>query len=186
MHRHAALSIVLIAAAIVGCESPSPTTQSYSLLRLQDVSRSAAFDAAVLAMGERFRLSENDRDQGLLRSEPQEADVAEGDVSVGGVVGVPRRVRKVATTMVSGSERSAEVWCKVVVERYDTTARSALSQELSSNDLPTATAAERDAPTTAQQNEVWRATGRDRKTERAVLAAIEELTGRRPEVAAEN
>jgi hypothetical protein len=170
--------IALFSAALVGCETAAPTTRSYSLLRLPEVSRAEAFDAAVLAMSERFHIEEADREAGIIRSVPQES---ESDTAgrAGDVVGMPRRVRTIATTHVSGNEQSSEVWCKVVVERSETSETLALSRELSADDAPTETPSQRDAAGTPEQNEVWRATGRDRRTERAVLAAIQELSGQR-------
>ena len=98
---------------------------------------------------------------------------------MGDLIGVPRLVRKVATIQVTGSDASAEVWCKVVVEVCETQEQRLFAQEHALDDLPTATAADRGGATTPEQNAVWRVIRRDKGTERALRRAINELLNRR-------
>jgi len=51
------------------------------------------------------------------------------------------------------------------------------SNDLALNDAPTATAADRDAATTREQNEVWRVLRRDKLAERTVLQDIRKSLG---------
>ena len=169
----------LLGAIAAGCEAPAPTARSFNYLRLPSVSRADAFTAAVEALSERFRIARLDREAGVITSVPEERTEVVSRGRVGDLVGVLRRVRKVATIQVTGSDASAEVWCKVVVEVCETQEQRLFAQEHALDDLPTATAADRGGATTPEQNAFWRVIRRDKGTERALRRAINELLNRR-------
>lgn len=157
-----------------GCAAPAPTPRAFSHTRLAGVSREAAFDALHATMRERYRLATVDEGAGIIRSEPTESRESNNQGRVGDFVGVPRRVRKVVTGQVTSESGASDVWCKIVVQQLDTQAALLFENEMRLNDAPTTTAADRDAATTREQNEVWRTANRDRRGERELLRAVEE------------
>ena len=169
------LCLGLVWATTPGCNAPAPTARSFSYLRLPSASKAQAFDAASQAMRERFRITRSDPAAGVIISAPDETTEAVSSGRLGDAVGVPRRIRKIATTRVTGSDTSAAVWCKVVVQQYETDERHLFEQERSLDDLPTATAADRGGATTPEQNAIWRTRQRDKNTERAILRTIAEI-----------
>lgn len=168
------------ATLLLGCDAPQPTSQSFSYVRLASVSRADAFDAAARAMGERYHIARRDAAAGVITSVPEESDEVATQGRVGDVLGVPRRVRKVATARVTGSDAGAEVWCKVLIEQYDTEEQRMFAADRSMDDAPTSTAADRDGAATPEQNAVWRKTGRDKREERSILRSVSEFVGRDP------
>ncbi len=174
MTRRALVGTLLLVAAGSGCNAPAPTARTYSYLRLPDTPQSAAFDAALAAMRERYRIDAYDREEGVITSLPEESREVLEQRRVGDMVGVPRRVRRIATTQVTGSDASAEVWCKVLIQRYEAQAAQLFRNDLQMEDAPTGTAADRGSATTQEQNEVWRTARRDKSAERSLLRAVEE------------
>ena len=158
-----------------GCQAPAPTPRAFSHVRLPGVSRATAFDAMQAAMRERYQLATVDADAGVIRSTPTETRESNDQGRVGDFLGAKRRMRRVATSQVTGTDTSAEVWCKIVIQQQDTQAARLFDSDMRLNDAPTATAADRDAATTREQNEIWRTTSRDRRGERELLRAVEEI-----------
>jgi hypothetical protein len=178
MRPNAFTAIIAMTLVCSGCQSAAPTTKNYSYLRMPSCSREAAFTAARQAMGERYRIARGDLGEGVITSVPEESDEPGSSGQVGDVVGAPRRLRTTAQTRVSGSGNSAEVWCKVLVERYETDERNLFVRDLAMADAPTHTPAERDAGATPEQNAVWRTDRRDKVAERDILRAVHEIVER--------
>jgi hypothetical protein len=174
----AAIALPSLVFTLTGCASPAPNRTNYSYLRIQAHSRDAVFNAARRAMQERFRLDKVDEHRGIIRSVPVETTGQTDTHRVGDVVGVKRRLRRIATTRVEGTDNAAEVWCRVIVEEYETDNRRLFDQDRSINDVPTETAAERGGATTPEQNAVWRTSSRDKVLERSILRSISELVSR--------
>lgn len=177
--RPMALAVMMTTVlACGGCQSAAPTTRNYSYLRLPSHSKEEAFNAARQAMGERYRIDRIDPGEGVITSVPAETDEPGSSGQVGDVVGAPRRVRTSAQTRVSGTDTASEVWCKVVIERYETDERNLFVRDLAMADAPTHTPAERDAGATPEQNAVWRTDRRDKVAERDILRAVHEILQR--------
>jgi hypothetical protein len=168
----------LLLFATSGCETPTPTARSFNYMRLPTTSKSDAYTAAREVMRERFRIEHEDRGAGIIRAFPQESAEAVFQGRVGDIVGVPRRVRKVATVHVTGSEKASEVFCKVVVQQDETEDRRLFDREMSIDDTPISTPVDRGSATTTEQNTIWRTTGRDKAMERAIRLAIDEVINR--------
>jgi len=166
--------VPLVAALAAGCQAPAPTPLAFSHVRLAGVDHATAFDALHDAMRERFELASVDSAAGIIRGVPTESQETNNQGRVGDIVGFSRRVRRVATGQVTTDEGAAEVWCKIVMQQHDTQAARLFDNEMRLNDAPTTTAADRDAATTREQNEVWRTTSRDRQGERDLLRSVEE------------
>jgi len=170
----------LPAVTIAACSAPAPTARTFNYLRLPTVSRADAFEAALQATSERFRVARLDREAGVIVSVPNEGTEVVHQGRVGDLLGVPRRVRSTATIQVTGSDSAAEVWCKIVVEVYETQEQRLYAQAHALDDLPTATPADRAGATTPEQNEVWRVVRRDKRAERNLRQAISEIVHRTP------
>jgi hypothetical protein len=171
------LSLILpaLVAGLTGCEAPAPTTRTFSHLTLPETSRAVAYEAALVVMRERYPIDSSDRENAEITSEAIESHERAASGRVGDVLGVPRRMRRVVSTRVTGTEHTAEVWCKIVVQRQDTDAAQMFASDRAMQDAPTLTAADRDGATTDEQNEVWQTTHRDKQEERTVLRSIEEM-----------
>jgi len=178
------LTVILFAAAagLAGCQAPAPTTRTYSHVHLPEVSRDAAFAAAYTVMRERYPIASSNSESGEMTSAALEStEQAEGG-RASDYVGASRRMRRVVTTRVTGTGASADAWCKIVVQRLDTASAQMFSSDLSINDTPTGTAADREGATTREQNEIWHTTHRDKTEERTVLEAIREaVRGENPD-----
>ena len=162
----------------VGCAGPKPTALNYNVLRLSGASEAAVFDAASRALGERFNLNRSDRTAGILEAAPKEGVGPGQSGRLGDVVAVPRRERRVAEMRVENEGGIVKVYCKVLVQEYDTQAHQMFTREHAIDDLPTDTPADRDAATTTDQNSVWRGKRRDGVMEREILQAVrEQLAG---------
>jgi hypothetical protein len=178
--------IILIGLSMLGCNAAQPTTRTFGYLHLSSTPREKAFDAATQAMGERYRLESVDSRTGIITNVPEESNEIVSRGRVGDVVGVPRRVRRVATVWVTGSEESSEVWCKVLVEASESQELTLFARETSLDDAPTGTAVDRGSAATPEQNTYWRAIRREKQTERSILQAVEEIVARKSAGAAES
>lgn len=168
--------IVIVGIMATGCESPSPTARSFSYVRLPGVDRATAFAAATEAMRQNYSIAEIDRDQWMIHSVPEETEEEATTPRVGDLVGVARNVRRIATAYVTGTDQTAEAWCKIVIERNESNEHRLWVQDMKRDDTASATPAERDAATTTDQNSVWRTLRRDKRAERDLLNTIRKLT----------
>ncbi len=160
-----------------GCNAAGPNRTSYSYLRLPDTSRAQAFAAAEQAMSERFRIAREDSVAGIITavSDPLPTEQSH---RLRDVVGLAPTQRRAATAQVMSAASGAEVWCRVVIERYETEDRYLFDQDRRGTDVPNETAADRGGATTPEQNALWQVERRDRVTERSILRSVEELVKR--------
>ncbi|MCB9865257.1 MAG: hypothetical protein H6816_01265 [Phycisphaerales bacterium] len=177
MNRYILVAVLAASTVLAGCQASAPSTRNFSHLRLPDTTRAAAYDAAYAALAARYPIATSDRATGTITTEPVENRERTGGRQVGDLVGMTRRVRRVATVRVTDADNAAEIWCKVTLAQHDTDAARMFSNDLALNDAPTATAADRDAATTREQNEVWRVLRRDKLAERTVLQDIRKSLG---------
>jgi len=176
MNRFWTTSLMALATVITGaCEEPRPTAGSYTPLRQRSVSPATAFAAAEQALGERFPIETRDPQSGLLTTAAVDSRAAQASRRFGDVLSTPRRVRKTARVRVEPAGDGVNIWCKVIVEENETGAHALFAQEHSLSDIPSDTPADRDGATTTEQNSVWRYKGRDRRLEREIRRAIQEL-----------
>ncbi|MFH0979972.1 MAG: hypothetical protein V2A79_00350 [Planctomycetota bacterium] len=164
----------LLVIGVAGCSAPQATALNYSVLRLADASQAAVFDAAAQALGEHFTIRRSDRVAGMLEAVPMEGVGKGSRGRLGDVVAVPRRERRVAEVRVESEGNLVKVFCKVLVQEYDTQAHQMFNREHALSDLPTDTPADRDAATTTEQNAVWRTQRRDKALEDRILRAVRE------------
>lgn len=164
----------LLTVMAAGCAEMKPTGLNYHVLRLSGAPEAAVFDAAERALGEHFTIRRRDRAAGVLEGAPLEGVGAGGGGRLGDYVAMPRRERRIAEMRVEESGKVVKVFCKVLVQEYDTQAHEMFGKERSLHDLPTDTPAYREAATTTEQNAVWRTKHRDRGLETAILEALRE------------
>lgn len=160
--------------AATGCSQSlqSDVSVSYQRQRLRTTDYQAVLDAAQRTVREGFTISDSDHDSGIIRGEQRRTD---GTSSRTTQVGSPLRTRKIAEVRVVQHDSDVEVLCRVFVQENTTDAVRMLTREHRGYDQAYNTPAERDAGTTRDQNTVWRNRGRDRVTERQILASIREI-----------
>lgn len=161
-----------------GCSNIAPNPLNYSRARFDSCSRDAAFDAAVLAVSERYRIASSNRSSGTIVAEPLESEGSAPGARLGDIVDAPRRTRTRTKAVVTGKGTSAEVWCKVVIDRCDEQGAELFVHDSARLDDATGTPADRGGARTREQNAVWRAAGRDQAQERSILRAVAEIINR--------
>jgi hypothetical protein len=85
----------------------------------------------------------------------------------------------VAEVRVADAGDAVKVFCKVLVQQYESDERRLFVREHALSDLPTETPAAADAATSPEQNATWRTRGRDKVLERRILRAIQERVSAR-------
>ena len=158
-----------------GCSEQKPNVHNFAHLRLQAVSTGQAFEAATIALRERFQIDNSDPESLTITTVPQETTEVLARGRVGDLVGVPRRVRKLAYVHVTGSNSETSIWCKVAIQQDETGDRSIHQSDRSLDDIPRSTPADGSGATTQEQNELWTTTRRDKRAERAILQSINEI-----------
>lgn len=165
----------IIAGALLlwsACAAPAPSPLTYTVRQstVDDGAALLGFAEAVL-VSEGFEIDEVDAANGSISSKP--LAVSSGDATGSGrSIGSHGGARRVATVKVTRVGDATSVYCKVTVEEQATEAHRFLFQDEHGSDLPTDTAIERDAATTAEQNTVWRTVRRDTAAERRIVEAV--------------
>ncbi len=159
-----------------GCASSGPSPLSFSVRRVPQRDRAAAFDAAedaLINLG--YRIDRRDPTAGLLTTRPVEGTGR--DQPVHGSLQIASRgpFRRVAQVQLEETAEGLKVYCRVVVQRQTTQAHRLLAVDRTASDAPGRTPIEREAATTTEQNTVWQTIRRDTAAERRLLEAI---TGR--------
>lgn len=160
-----------------GCASPRPSAVNYNVVTLSGATDLAAMDAAEGALAEHFTLARREAGTQTLTTLPTESEAVGGGERIGDVIGARRRERRYAEVRIEPAGSSVKVYCKVLVQEYDTDAHQVFSRDHATTDLPGDTPADRDAATTTEQNAVWRTKRRDKELERRILRDIQERLG---------
>lgn len=174
------ITCTLAAMLAAGCSNVAPSPLNYSRARFDSCSKDTAFDAAVKAMSERYRIASSNRESGTIIAEPVESEGTAPGTRLGDIVQAPRRTRARGKAVVTGTASSAEVWCKIVIDRYDEHGAELFVHDSARLDDPTGTPADRGGARTPEQNAVWRTAGRDMAQERSILRAVAEFIERGP------
>ena len=175
MHGRRLAVIGLFGAWVAGCASPPATKLNYAVTRVEAASQDVAMAAAEQALREHFRIARVDRAAGLIECAPVESQEAVRSGRIGDVLGASRRVRRVAEVRVEDLGDGARVFCKVLLQQYETEERRMFDREHALSDVPSETPAAGEAATLPQQNATWRTRGRDKVLERRILQAVHEL-----------
>ncbi len=164
-----------------GCSGPGAGgghKSGWMNARLPDASLDAAFDAGVYAMGQWFSLDEVSREDGEIRSAPQEYRQEGGTGRLrDNTIGYRNRMRRVAALTFSESERGCVAHCRVLVDRLDTSDHRVFRRNDQFADVPNETPIDNDAGIRPDQAQVWTPMPRDRERERQILALLRERVG---------
>ncbi len=174
----------LVSGTIVGCEAPGPTatagSQNAARQRFFGQPSADVFAAAEEAVAEHFRIERSDPAAGIIVAEPKEGPDAEAGATLRKVRGAEERVRRAAEVRVENAGSSAVVYCRVAVQRLETSQRQTFARDYAARDIPNETPVDREGATTPEQNAVWSTTRRDRALESAILRAIDEKLAQLP------
>ena len=162
---------------IVGaCAAPRLSSESYSVRRMTG-QRAAVLQAAEASLIDQgYSIAEANRTAGVLTTHPVYSQARDEPGALRSRLGTPRRIRRIAEVIVETGTDGLSAYCKVLVQEMVTNAYRFRAMDARRSDLPAQTAIDRDAATTREQNTVWRTIRRDKRQERAILAAISERT----------
>ncbi len=165
-----------------GCSDPGSSpldrrgrSSGWSEITLPNVSQDEAYAASRYAMGQWFRIVTEDPIRGYLESAYEEGTQRGGTGRMrDAAVNYPNRVRRRAMMRVEPRGSGCSVQCRVAVQRLDTADHRVFRQNDQFGDVPNQTPIDRDAGTTAQQNQVWTDLPRETSREREILALVRE------------
>ncbi len=175
MLSHAGTAVLLTTAclALGGCATDRLSSLSHSVSRFPGEDRDATFTrvrAAVLALG--FQIDRADPAAGLIRTKPLPVATPEQRGLSDLPWSAPRTFRRTAEVRFRMDDDVLSVYCKVEVQQQVTQAHRILWQDHAATDIPSETAIDRGAASTAAQNEVWQVVRRDKAAERRILHAL--------------
>lgn len=173
-HRLAAVTLPLFAALwCAGCASPETGMRARAVF-LPGADPDTVFDAATAMLRRNFGTVRADRTARTIEAGPSEFTTRTGSGTVRDLYGGVSRMRRRATMWILPREGGTLARLRVVIEREDTERTSAVPrQDYRLADWPAArTAIDRDAATTAEQNEVWTFVRRDLRSEQRLLDAL--------------
>jgi len=154
------------------CAAPAPSPLTFTVRQSPTDDWAALLDIAQAALtSEGFEIDQVDSSTGLVSTKPLPGSASEA-AGRGQQISSRGGLRRVATVRLTRVGEATNVYCKVVVEEQTTEAHRFLFQDERGSDLPTETAIERDAATTAEQNTVWRMVRRDTAAERRIVDDI--------------
>ncbi|UCE59228.1 MAG: hypothetical protein JSU63_17510 [Phycisphaerales bacterium] len=170
------LSIACVLAG--GCASPQPSAVSFGVAHLQGASLQAVFEAAELALADLgYQIEQRDEEADVLTEKPITAVQADQGSGRPTRLSTAGETRRIAELKLRQANSGVSVYCRVVVQEQTTQAHRLHAQSSSADDVPTETAIERDAATTARQNTVWRTIRPHKPAQRQILSLITERIG---------
>jgi hypothetical protein len=144
---------------------------------MSGATEAAVLDAAEGALAEHFPLARRDLGARRITTLATESAAPGGGERIGDVVGATRRERRRAEVVVEPASEGVKVFCKVLVQEYDTEAHQVFSRDHALDDRSRDTPAQRDAASTSEQNAVWRTKRRDKDLERRILRDVQSRLG---------
>jgi hypothetical protein len=173
-------AIVAIVSSVLlapGCAEPAATNLNFSVREVPGASPGAAWTAAVDAVREHFHIARMDRATGRIETDPLETQETGQSGRAGDMLGAQRRVRRQADVRVQEADGGVHVYCKVLVQQFESDERRLFARDKYASDIPSETPADQESATTAEQNAAWRNRGRDKVLERQILESILERVG---------
>ena len=159
--------------ALGGCATDRLSSLSHSVCRLPGEDRDAGFArarAAVMALG--FQIDRADPATGLITTKPLTVEAHEERGSPDVPWSAPRAFRRIAEVRFRAVDDVLRVYCKIEVQQQMTETHRILWQDLAATDIPSETAIDRGAASTAAQDDVWQVVRRDKAAERRILHAL--------------
>jgi hypothetical protein len=162
---------------IAACAAaPGPSPLNYTVQRVS-LSQSQAMDSAEVVLAQLgYAIARRDSQEGVLTTRPLER-AADGPSRQGAGLSSSAATRRVVEVRFQDAPEGARLFCKVAIEERVTQAYQMGQVARAGDDTPGQTAIERDAAASAAQNTVWQPVTRDKRTERAILAAIADRSG---------
>lgn len=159
--------------ALGGCATDGLSSLSHSVSRASGEDRDATFArvrAAVMALG--FQIDRADPAAGLITTKPLPMTTHEQRGFAELPWNAPHAFRRIVEVRFRADDDVLRVYCKVEVQQQVTQAHRILWQDQAATDVPSETAIERGAASTAAQDEVWQMVRRDKAAERRILHAL--------------
>ncbi len=168
-------ALLLTAALAVGCASPDLELRARARL-LPGARAAEVFDAARALLAREFQTVRADRQAGRIEAGPVVFTTTRSSGTVRDLYGGASRMRRRATMWVLPRGDGTLVRLRVVIEREEGQRTQAVPrQSYRLADWPAAeTALDRDAATSAEQNELWMFVRRDLRLERQLLDRLAE------------
>ncbi len=171
-----AISITLSMSA---CQQPSASGVRFTKQAVRGVAYDSVFSAARDAMRERFDIASENQNTGVIVARPKGAELPPDPTRpFSDKFNVKHQGRRTAEFRLRQSEEGVVLSCRVMLQRYNTSAVRAFELDRTTDDQPSATPAQRDAGSTPEQNAIWVNVHRDRDMERQILASTRELLNR--------
>lgn len=177
MRRAGVVAVGLCVLLASGCSEPAATSLNFAVREVPRASSGAVWSAAVDAVREHFRIARMDRSAGRIETAPIETQEPGQSSRAGDMLGAERRVRRLADVRVQEADGGVQVYCKVLVQQYESDERRLFARDKCATDIPSETPADQEGATTAEQNAAWRTRGRDKVLERQILDSILERIG---------
>ncbi len=179
--RSAALAtvFVLVSYCCAGCsellEAPAPRSEArgWQAQRLPNTPVEAAFDAGMYALRQHFPAVNSSQGEGRIESGWLEFEQRGGTGRLRDeTLQFRNRMRHRAIVLVASEAAGSIARCRVEVERLDTSDHVVFAQQGQFDDVPNDTPIEREASTSAAQNQVWTPVNRDGQLERTLLRIL--------------
>ena len=178
-NRSSVIGIAVVSATLMlvgtGCSDGGGihsvgSTSGWSQARLPGVSRDAAFEVGLYAMGQWFRIAKSSPESNVVYSVVEEYDQRGGTGRLSEVIIEQKhRMRHTAMLKVEQEGNVCLVKCRVRVQRLDTASHRAFQQNRQFDDLPNKTPIDRGVGASQTQNQVWTDVRPDRQLERQIL-----------------
>jgi hypothetical protein len=155
-----------------GCSTANqPVPAGFSIRQSPEMTRDVALlraEEALLSLG--YHLEERQPVAGVLRTDP--LMIPAGETTTTTRPGGRRPTWVIVEVRVRNAVAAVELACRAELHEESTAAHLLYLRDQGRSDVPSETPIERDAATSERQNRAWRAIGRDRAREQAILAAI--------------
>jgi len=167
------LALMLLA----GCQSAQPSAATFAVRQVphDPSTTSRAAEDALSDLG--YTLDRQDVATLTLRSAPREIRSRAGGAGSRGLLSTPARLREVVDMRLEGAGDGTRVYCRVLMQEQATEVYRLREPDMHGSDSPAATAIDRDAGTTREQNTVWKTVRRDGQQERRILQAVLDHVG---------
>ncbi len=181
MTRTTVGTILLFAAGgmtAAGCAAGAYQPRSFAARHVPSGDRQSLYEAALTVLVDLgYEIKSADPTTGVVTTESVRATQAGTPDSPGARWSGRRTLGRVAEVRISGTTEAVSLQCRVAVQELVTETHRILWQDRHATDVPNATAIDRGAGTTREQNMVWQTVRRDRAAERRILDAVLQKAG---------
>jgi len=177
----ASLVVLAVTACVGGCAAPQISHLQFGSRRIPGATRSAVFAAARQALVDNgYRLNRVDSESGVITTEPTVAKLDPQTAGGRAMLSSSGRGRRVVEIRLVEGPSGSNIHCRVAIQRLTTEAYHMFRHEAPGTYIPSETAIDLEAASTAEQNAVWKTIRRDKPAERQILDAIVARAGVAP------